>query len=80
MKKWVLVLTLPSGNLYVLGPKDDGLALFPVTRGQPNLLKGVFGFDTESEARTWMAQTAALSEKGARLLETVQPMLSEAIN
>lgn len=74
MKKWILILMMPeSQNLYVLAPHDKGLKLIPVKRGEPQALRGVFGFDSEAEAEKWMRETASLSDQGRRLMEAVKP-------
>lgn len=78
MQKWVLLLTLPSGSLWVLGEMDNGLALYPVQEGAQSL-KQVFAFDSEEEAQTWIAETAKLSDKGRDLMEMTKPFAAEAL-
>lgn len=79
MKKWVLVLTMPSGGRWVLAERGGCLALFPVSNTEPTPLREVFGFDTEAEAREWMRKTSDMSEQGAELLGRVEPLLAEAL-
>lgn len=85
MGKFILVLTMPSGSMWALGPdprapeKNRDLALFPIDKHKPSVLKGVFGFNTENEALKWIADTAKLSTQGAKLMERVTPMPADSL-
>jgi hypothetical protein len=85
MQKFILVMTMPSGSLWVLGPdpkapgKNEGIALFPMKAGEENVIKGAWGFASESEAFRFMKEVSELSDEGARLMEKVRPMPAEPI-
>lgn len=77
---WVLILTMPSGSRWVLAPnpKNNGegsIALFPISEEVDTRVNGAFGFKTEEDAKAWMQETAKLSQQGAKLMESVQPIL-----
>lgn len=76
-KPWILVLTMPSGNRYVLGERAKCLAMFPVSNEEPTPLKGVFSFDSEADAQAWISDTAKMSEQGAMLMKRVAPFQAE---
>ena len=79
MKKWLLVLVMPSGGMWVLGERQNTLALFPAEQGKEQVFKGIFGFDTREAALEWMKKSGELNPKSAELMERVVPMLGEEL-
>ena len=77
MKKWILVLTMPSGTRWVLAERENVLALFPISGKEDTTLKQVFAFDSESEAQAWIKKTSSLSTRGSELMDRVKPELAE---
>lgn len=77
---WVILLTMPSGSLFVLAPDPAGdktaLALFPVEKGKETPIKGAFGFPTEEDAKGWIDATASMSEQGKKMMEMCKPHLA----
>lgn len=83
--KWIVVLTLPSGGVWALGPDpknpeaNEGIALYPMDTTAPTVLKNVFGFQSESDAQKWMDGCAGLSPQGAKMMEHCKPMTAEQL-
>lgn len=78
--RYVLVLTMPSNNVYVVSTKDKDLILIPVERGKENVLKGVMSFDSFEDAEKWRTETAKLNEQGAKLMDMTKPMPVSELN
>lgn len=84
--RYILVMTMPSGSRWALGPDPkappesrEGIALYPISETTETFLGKVFGFDDYETAAAWMAEVSKLSEQGAKMMETVTPTKAEAL-
>lgn len=50
MFKWVIQITMPSGNKFILSSREGCLALIPVDPTQGGVVRGVTAWDTAEEA------------------------------
>lgn len=87
MKKWILMLTMPSGSKFVLGPNPKnkpkendktgyGLALFPMQE-ITKINFEIFSFGSEIDAYKFMRDCAEINDKGRDLMKLVIPVFAE---
>ena len=80
MKRWIIILTLPSGSMFALGPNpknledNTSLAMFPFDPTKENVLRGVFGFEDEPSAIEWLEEGKKLSPQSEKLFSQCKPM------
>lgn len=54
-RKWIIVLTLPSGSKLVCGGYEGKFALLPVNKNEKEVrLKNVLAWEDSKEAGEWM--------------------------
>lgn len=72
-------MSTPLGRSWVLGVKEEAIAIYPVHPNVKTNLNNVLGFDSEEDAKGWIKEMSDINAESAKLLERVKAMKADQI-